>query len=75
MRNLTDLKSDRGLSLVEIIIAVVILGLVSISMIGGLGSSTLVARKTNAVQNKHMTLDSASEILESALYKSCNTNN
>ena len=68
-------RGDEGLTLVELLIAVVILGLVSMALVGGLGSNTLVARKTAIVQNKNLTIDSAFEILEAANYKTCNANN
>lgn len=63
---------DSGSSFIEIIIAIVVLGIVGASLLGGMTSVDLVARKVSNLQTADMALNSAVSVINAATFKTCN---
>jgi len=57
-------SSDRGTSLVEVVVAVFILGFVGLSLAGGLSSTNKIADKTAQVISANNTLQTAARIMK-----------
>lgn len=57
-------SSDEGTSLVEVVVAVFILGFVGLSLVGGLGSTNKVVDKTASVISANNTLQTAARSLK-----------
>ena len=68
------MPSDRGFSLVEVLLSVVILGVAGLAFIDGLQSNVLQVRRVDANASAAVALASAVENIKAAPYVSCATN-
>lgn len=71
MRILSRIRGEQGFSLVEVLIAVVVLGLTGVALLNGLQSTVLQSRATTTGANAAISLSAAAEILKAAPFVSC----
>lgn len=71
MRKRTD--ADAGFSLVEVLIAVLILGVTGLALLDGLQSNVLQVQRVDARANAAVTLTSAVQSINASPYVSCQT--
>ena len=67
------MRPEHGFSLVEVLIAVVILGVTGVALLNGLQSTVLKGRSSAASANTALSLSAAVEVLKAAPFVSCAT--